>query len=120
MKVAQDKIVIPTPGETDNSTEAPAKPKVAGDQSINALAEASNSEAKQSAEDRPVAAEAGPASAAAVAAGSEDAFPAATTVGEGEDIFGAAKGWGNYLFGGVKDVTAKGSYCQCSAYERVP
>ena len=102
MKVAQEKIVIPTSeGEEEPGKTEETKPT--GD--ADSTAPITGDEAPAATETTPKEGDGAPAPAT-----EDGAETAGTTSGaaEGENILGAAKEWGNYLFGGVKDVTMKG------------
>ena len=101
MKVAQEKMIVPA-AESEESAEEkthPAAPSVEDD---------AKAAPKDTAPAQPTEAK----DAGSVPEGAADATstspPAAPPAAEGENILGAAKEWGNFLFGGVKDVTLKG------------
>lgn len=122
MKVAQEKIVVPTSTETEIATEDSGKEKI-GDESSKGSSDASDVtggvivEKDIIAEAPSAATEPTPAPEANAVAAAVDGVLPATAVGEGEDILGTAKEWGSFLFGGVKDVTMKVTSSAANATE---
>jgi len=104
MKVAQEKMVITTAEEAggDSSPEKTAAQPTADDLKSSALAE----DAATVVDEAPASSETSPKKA--IDESEDGAAKEEENTGiEGENILGAAKEWGNFLFGGVKDVTMK-------------
>ena len=100
-------MVITTAEEVggDSSPEKTAAQPTADDLKSSALAE--DAEAAAAVDEAPASSETSPKKA--IDESEDGAAKEEENAGnEGENILGAAKEWGNFLFGGVKDVTMKG------------
>jgi len=108
MKVAQEKMIVPA-AESEESAEEKTHPTAPGNADDVAAAPKDTSAAPEQSKEGKVTGSA--------PEGAADATSAAPPAAEGENILGAAKEWGNFLFGGVKDVTLKVSSGAANATE---